>query len=214
MFTGIVAAVGTIVQLESLGADAGWRVRVEAPMLGLSDVAPGDSIAVQGACMTVTAVDAGGFDFDVSRESLARTVGLDVKGPVNLEKAMRLTDRVGGHLVSGHVDGVGRVTRFEAAAESWLLDIKAPLSLARYLVFKGSVTVNGVSLTINQVTDVPDGCVISINLIPHTIAVTTLKALVPGAGVNLEVDMIARYLDRMRAVDAAASHPSASRLSA
>lgn len=204
MFTGIVAAVGAITHLESLGVGAGWRARVDAPTLGLGDVALGDSIAVQGACMTVVAVDAAGFEFDVSRESLACTVGLDVTGPVNLEKAMRLTDRVGGHLVSGHVDGVGRVVRFEPIAESWLLDIKAPLVLARYLVFKGAVTVNGVSLTINQVTDVPDGCVVSINLIPHTLAMTTLKAIVPGAAVNLEVDMIARYLDRMRAVDAAA----------
>ena len=206
MFTGIVAAVGTITHLESLGMNAGWRVHVEAPMLGLSDVAIGDSIAVQGACMTVVAVSGTGFDFDVSRESLSRTVGLDVKGPVNLEKAMRLTDRVGGHLVSGHVDGVATVIRFEPIAESWLLDILAPLALGRYLVFKGSVTVNGVSLTVNQVTDVPDGCVVSINLIPHTLAATTLKALLPGASVNLEVDMIARYLDRMRAVDAAASN--------
>ena len=205
MFTGIVAAVGAITHLESLGPDAGWRVHVDAPTLGLSDIALGDSIAVQGACMTVVAVDATGFDFDVSRESLACTVGLNVAGPVNLEKAMRLTDRVGGHLVSGHVDGVGRVVRFEPIAESWLLDIKTPLPLARYMVFKGSVTVNGVSLTINQVTDVPDGCVVSINLIPHTLAMTTLKALTPGEGVNLEVDMIARYLDRMRAVDAAAN---------
>ena len=204
MFTGIVAAVGAITHLESLGVGAGWRVHVDAPTLGLGDVALGDSIAVQGACMTVVAVDATGFEFDVSRESLACTVGLDVTGPVNLEKAMRLTDRVGGHLVSGHVDGVGRVVRFDPIAESWLLDIKAPLMLARYLVFKGAVTVNGVSLTINQVTDVPDGCVVSINLIPHTLAMTTLKAIVPGAAVNLEVDMIARYLDRMRAVDAAA----------
>jgi riboflavin synthase len=204
MFTGIIAAVGAITHLESLGPGAGWRVRVDAPTLGMGDVALGDSIAVQGACMTVVAVDANGFAFDVSRESLACTVGLDVTGPVNLEKAMRLTDRVGGHLVSGHVDGVGRVVRFEPVAESWVLDVKAPLALARYMVFKGSVTVNGVSLTINQVTDVPDGCVVSINLIPHTLAMTTLKALVPGDGVNLEVDMIARYLERMRAVDAAA----------
>lgn len=204
MFTGIVAAVGTITQLQSLGRDAGWRVRVAAAALGLADVSPGDSIAVQGACMTVVAADATGFEFDVSRESLARTVGLDEKGPVNLEKAMRLTDRVGGHLVSGHVDGVGSVTRFEPMAESRLLDIQAPLALARYLAFKGSVTVNGVSLTINRVTDTPQGCVFSVNLIPHTLAATTLKALAPGARVNLEVDMVARYLDRMRAVDDAA----------
>lgn len=206
MFTGIVAAVGTITQLESLGAKAGWRVHVDAPGLGMTDVAPGDSIAVQGACMTVVTVGSEGFDFDVSLESLARTVGLDVKGPVNLEKAMRLTDRVGGHLVSGHIDGVGRVTRHEPVAESRVLDIKAPLSLARYLAVKGSITVNGVSLTINKVTDGADGCIASLNLIPHTVAVTTLKDLIPNAGVNLEVDMIARYLDRMRAVDAAAGH--------
>ncbi len=204
MFTGIVAAVGNITRVEPLGSDAGLRVRVEAPTLGMSDVAVGDSIAVRGACMTVVAVHPSGFDFEVSRESLARTVGLDAPGPVNLEKAMRLTDRVGGHLVSGHVDGVGRVVRFEPAGESWALDVEAPLSMARYLVFKGSVTVDGVSLTVNQVTDVPQGCVMSINLIPHTLAATTLKALVPGAPVNLEIDMIARYLDRMRAVDAAA----------
>jgi len=205
MFTGIVAAVGTITHHDSLGVDAGWRVHVEAAELGLSDVAPGDSISVQGACMTVVAVTAEGFEFDVSRESLTRTVGLDIRGPVNLEKAMRLSDRVGGHLVSGHVDGVGIVMRYEPVAESQLLDIKAPLQLARYLACKGSLTVNGVSLTINAVVDEPDGCIASVNLIPHTVAVTTLKSLVPGARVNLEVDMIARYLDRMRAVDSAAA---------
>ena len=205
MFTGIVAAVGNITRVEPLGTGAGLRVHVEAPTLGLSDVAVGDSIAVRGACMTVVAVHPSGFDFEVSGESLARTVGLDAPGPVNLEKAMRLTDRVGGHLVSGHVDGVGRVVRFEPAGESWVLDVEAPLSMARYLVYKGSITVDGVSLTVNQVTDVPHGCVVSINLIPHTLAATTLKALVPGAQVNLEIDMIARYLDRMRAVDAAAA---------
>jgi riboflavin synthase len=205
MFTGIVAAVGTITRVEPLGTDAGLRVHVEAPTLGLSDVAIGDSIAVQGACMTVVAVRHAGFDFDVSRESLSHTVGLDAPGPVNLEKAMRLTDRVGGHLVSGHVDGVGRVARLEPAGESWLLDVEAPLAMARYLAYKGSVTVDGVSLTVNRVTDVPHACVVSINLIPHTLAATTLKALVPGARVNLEIDMIARYLDRMRAVDAAAA---------
>lgn len=204
MFTGIVAAVGTITHRRSLGAAAGWRVRVQAPALDLSDVAPGDSIAVQGACMTAVAVDADGFDFDISLESLSRTVGLDEAGPVNLEKAMRLSDRVGGHLVSGHVDGVGRVSRFEPVGESRLLEIEAPADLARYLVYKGSVTVNGVSLTVNRVADEAHACVVSVNLIPHTLAVTTLKALVPGSGVNLEVDMIARYLERMRTVEAAA----------
>jgi riboflavin synthase len=211
MFTGIVAAVGDITQLESLGQDAGWRVHVDSPALGMEDVAPGDSISVQGACMTAVAVAPDGFDFDVSRESLARTVGLDVKGPVNLEKAMRLADRVGGHLVSGHVDGVGIVTRHEPVAESRVLEIKAPPALARYLAVKGSITVNGVSLTINEVRDVPDGCMLSLNLIPHTVAVTTLKTLVPGSGVNLEIDLIARYLDRMRAVDAASGPAPSSR---
>jgi riboflavin synthase len=203
MFTGLVAAVGNITGLESLGADAGMRVQVDAATLDMADVAVGDSIAVQGACMTVVDATARGFAFDVSRESLACTVGLDAEGPVNLEKAMRLGDRVGGHLVSGHVDGVGSVVRFEPAGESRTLDVKAPLALARYLAFKGSVAVNGVSLTVNRVTDVQDGCVVSINLIPHTIAATTLKALAPGDKVNLEVDVVARYLDRMRTVDEA-----------
>lgn len=202
MFTGIVAAVGHITRVESLGQDAGLRVQVEAPTLGLSDVAVGDSIAVQGACMTVVAVRPTGFEFEVSRESLARTVGLDAPGPVNLEKAMRLGDRVGGHLVSGHVDGVGTVVRFEPTGESCLLEVKAPREMARYLAYKGSVTVDGVSLTVNRVADVADGCIVSINLVPHTLAVTTLESLKPGDRVNLEVDMVARYLDRMRAVDA------------
>ncbi len=204
MFTGIVAAVGSITRVEPLGTDAGLRVQVEAPALGMSAVAIGDSIAVQGACMTVVAVRASGFDFEISRESLARTVGLDAPGQVNLEKALRLGDRLGGHLVSGHVDGVGRVVRFERSGESRALDVQAPPSMARYLAYKGSVAVDGVSLTVNQVTDLPEGCVVSINLIPHTVAATTLGRLVPGARVNLEIDTIARYLDRMRAVDAAA----------
>lgn len=201
MFTGIVASVGAITRLQPLGLDAGLRVSVQAPTLGLDDVALGDSIAVQGACMTVVMVDAEAFEFDVSRESLACTVGLDVVGPVNLEKAMRLGDRIGGHLVSGHVDGLGRVVRFEPRAESWLLDVHASRSLARYLAVKGSVTVDGVSLTVNQVNDVADGCVVSINLVPHTIENTTLKALQPGTAVNLEIDLIARYLNRMQEVD-------------
>lgn len=201
MFTGIVTSVGAISSLQPLGSDAGLRVSVHAPTLGLDDVALGDSIAVQGACMTVVALDTEGFEFDVSRASLACTAGLDVVGPVNLEKAMRLGDRIGGHLVSGHVDGLGRVVRFEPSAESWLLDVHAPPSLARYLAVKGSVTVDGVSLTVNQVNDVTDGCVVSINLIPHTIENTTLKALQPGVAVNLEIDLIARYLNRMQEVD-------------
>jgi riboflavin synthase len=200
MFTGIVQATGRIVDVADLGF--GKRVRVEAPGFGLGEVKVGDSIAVNGACMTVTACDTGAFSFDVSAESLHRTAGLDRPGEVNLEKAMRFGDRLDGHLVSGHVDATGTVATFEQRGESWLLVVQAPPALARYLAFKGSVAIDGVSLTVNQVDDiVTDGKLaatrISINLIPHTIAVTTLKRLRAGARVNIEVDMIARYVERM-----------------
>ena len=184
------------------GLDAGVRLTVHAGGLPLQDVAIGDSIAINGACMTVTDKTEHDFCVDVSRESLNCTVGLDQEGEVNLEKALTLAERLGGHLVSGHVDGQGTVTHFAAIGESWRLDIRAPLALARYLAYKGSVVVNGVSLTVNSVSDQADGCVISINLIPHTIAVTTLKHLVPGARVNLEVDLIARYVERMLSLSA------------
>ena len=204
MFTGIVAAVGRISAITPLGTglDAGVRLTVHAGGLPLQDVAIGDSIAINGACMTVTDKTEHDFCVDVSRESLNCTVGLDQEGEVNLEKALTLAERLGGHLVSGHVDGQGTVTHFAAIGESWRLDILAPLALARYLAYKGSVVVNGVSLTVNSVSDQADGCVISINLIPHTIAVTTLKHLVPGARVNLEVDLIARYVERMLSLSA------------
>lgn len=204
MFTGIVAAVGRINAISPLaaGPDAGVRLTVHAGGLPLQDVAIGDSIAINGACMTVTEKTAQDFYVDVSRESLNCTVGLDVLGEVNLEKALTLAERLGGHLVSGHVDGLGKVTHFAAIGESWRLDILAPQSLARYLAYKGSVVVNGVSLTVNSVSDQPEGCVISINLIPHTIEVTTLKHLAPGVRVNLEVDLIARYVERMLSLSA------------
>jgi riboflavin synthase len=204
MFTGIVAAVGRISAITPLGAgsDAGVRLTVHAGGLPLQDVAIGDSIAINGACMTVTQKTEQDFSVDVSRESLNCTVGLDSEGEVNLEKALTLAERLGGHLVSGHVDGLGEVTYFAAIGESWRLDILAPQSLASYLAYKGSVVVNGVSLTVNSVQDQPEGCVISINLIPHTIAVTTLKHLAPGARVNLEVDLIARYVERMLSLSA------------
>ncbi|NDC09567.1 MAG: riboflavin synthase [Oxalobacteraceae bacterium] len=204
MFTGIVAAVGRISAITPLGAgsDAGVRLTVHAGGLPLQDVAIGDSIAINGACMTVTQKTEQDFSVDVSRESLNCTVGLDSEGEVNLEKALTLAERLGGHLVSGHVDGLGKVTYFAAIGESWRLDILAPQSLASYLAYKGSVVVNGVSLTVNSVQDQPEGCVISINLIPHTIAVTTLKHLAPGARVNLEVDLIARYVERMLSLSA------------
>lgn len=204
MFTGIVAAVGRISAITPLGAgpDAGVRLTVHAGGLPLQDVAIGDSIAINGACMTVTQKTEQDFSVDVSRESLNCTVGLEREGEVNLEKALTLAERLGGHLVSGHVDGLGEVRYFAAIGESWRLDILAPQSLARYLAYKGSVVVNGVSLTVNSVQDQAEGCVISINLIPHTIAVTTLKHLAPGARVNLEVDLIARYVERMLSLSA------------
>jgi riboflavin synthase len=200
MFTGIVAAIGRIERVDALGegAGAGVRLTIDAGPLGLDDVAIGDSIAVQGACMTAVMNDGRRFAVEVSRESLDKTVGLDAPGEVNLEKALRLADRLGGHLVSGHVDGLGEVVVFEPVGESWRLDVRVPAALSKYLAYKGSVTVNGTSLTVNRVSDRPGGgCDVSINLIPHTIASTTLKHLSPGARVNLEIDLIARYVERM-----------------
>jgi riboflavin synthase len=200
MFTGIVSAVGRIDQVTPLGAEpeAGVRLTVTAGGLDLADVELGDSIAIQGACMTVIEKTANAFDVDVSRESLNKTVGLGHAGDeVNLEKALRAHDRLGGHLVSGHVDGLGEVSRFERVGESHEMRVVAPKEIGKYLAYKGSVTVNGVSLTVNSVSDRADGCEFSINLIPHTVEVTTLKALKPGAKVNLEIDLIARYVERM-----------------
>ncbi len=201
MFTGIVGGVGRIVQTQPLGASAahGLRAELEAPPGWLDDVSLGDSIAINGACMTVTLIDppAQRFHVDVSAESLDKTVGLDVAGPVNLEKSLRASDRLGGHMVSGHVDGVGVVRAFAPAGESWLLRVAAAGSLARFLAVKGSITVNGVSLTVNRVEDVAQGCEFEINLIPHTLSVTTLGALRTGQRVNLEIDLIARYVERM-----------------
>jgi riboflavin synthase len=199
MFTGIVAAVGKISAVKPLegGLEAGVRLDVDAGALSLADVALGDSIAINGACMTVVDKTASSFAVDVSRESLNCTAGLDAVGEVNLEKALTLAERLGGHLVSGHVDGLGTVHRFEAVGESWELVIDAPRDLAKFLAFKGSVVVNGVSLTVNRVEDVGDVCRFSINLIPHTISVTTLKHLRAGSKVNLEIDLIARYVERM-----------------
>lgn len=199
MFTGIVAAVGRIVNIDALGAEpeAGVRLTVNAGGLDLEDVALGDSIAIQGACMTAIGKSADSFTVEVSRESLNRTVGLSETGDVNLEKALRAHDRLGGHLVSGHVDGLGVVTHFAPVGESHELRILAPRELGKYLAYKGSITVNGVSLTVNSVRDSDDGCEFSINLIPHTVQVTTLRHLKPGTQVNLEVDLIARYVERM-----------------
>ena len=204
MFTGIITGVGQIVDSQPLGElpSHGRRLTIQAPAGYLDDVGLGDSIAHNGACMTVTSFDvaASRFTIDVSAESLARTVGLDGLGRVNLEKALRSHDRLGGHLVTGHVDGVGDVVRFEPVGESWDLRIRAPRELARFLAYKGSITVNGVSLTVNRVEDAADGSAeFSINLIPHTIDNTALGDLKTGARVNLEVDLIARYVERMLA---------------
>lgn len=201
MFTGIITGVGEIVGLAPLGSDAahGKRLQIQAPAGYLDDVGLGDSIALQGACMTVTSLDvpAQRFTIDISAESLMRTAGLDRPGRVNLEKALRAHDRLGGHLVSGHVDGVGQVEHFAAVGESWELRIRAPRELARFVAYKGSVVVNGVSLTVNQVIDSADAVVFSINLIPHTLSHTTLGDLRVAQDVNLEIDLIARYVERI-----------------
>jgi riboflavin synthase len=203
MFTGIVAAIGSITSVTPLGNqdDAGVRLIVDAGGLPMADVAIGDSIALNGACMTVVEKTINGFTVDVSRESLNRTAGLDRIGEVNLEKALTLADRLGGHLVSGHVDGLGVVRKFDTVGESHELIVEASKELAKYLAYKGSVVVNGVSLTVNRVTDTATGCEFSINLIPHTIEVTTLKHLRIGTRVNLEIDLIARYVERMLSLE-------------
>lgn len=213
MFTGIVSGLGRIESVAPLGgADSssspaagrhGVRLTVAAPPGYLDDAQPGDSIAIDGACMTVASFDAerSRFEVDVSAESLSKTAGLDAPGPVNLEKALRAGDRLGGHLVSGHVDGVGTVTRFEPAGESWTLRVMAPAALGRYLALKGSITVSGVSLTVNRVDDGAgdraDGCEFEANLIPHTLRHTTLGTLAAGRRVNLEIDLVARYVERL-----------------
>src|SRR5438132_3037110 len=147
--------------------------------------------------MTVTALDADAFTIDISAESLDKTAGLAQTGPVNLEKALRAHDRLGGHIVSGHVDGIGSVTKFEPAGESYELRVLAPRDLGKYLAYKGSITVNGVSLTVNSVKDLEGGTEASINLIPHTVQNTALGELTTGSPVNLEIDLIARYVERM-----------------
>ena len=206
MFTGIITGVGRIAAVHDLGRslDHGKRLEISTPAHYLDDVGLGDSIALNGACMTVTSFNATQniFTIDISAESLAKTAGLDHIGTVlNLEKALRANDRLGGHIVSGHVDGMGVVSKFEQTGESWLLQVMAPLSLAKYLAYKGSITVNGVSLTVNRIEDSTEGCLVSINLIPHTIENTALGQLKAGSAVNLEIDTVARYVERMISLD-------------
>jgi len=191
VFTGIIQSIGTIEEYQAKAGDA--RLRIEGGGLDFSDVAVGDSIAVNGVCLTAVALSSNSFSVDVSAETLRCTSGFECGAKVNLEKALRLADRLGGHLVSGHVDGVGKVTRYEPVGESTLLEVEAPSGLARYVISKGSITVNGVSLTVNNV----EGARFTLNLIPHTLQMTTLKYLTVGAQVNLEVDMIARYVERL-----------------
>jgi riboflavin synthase len=204
MFTGIITGMGRIVAIHSLGSSShhGKRLTIAAPPGYLDDVGLGDSIAHNGACMTVTSLEPSSsqFTIDISTESLDKTCGLDQIGIINLEKALRANDRLGGHLVSGHVDGIGRVTHFAQIGESWALRILAPREMGKYLAYKGSITVNGVSLTVNRVADLggeTPGCEVSINLIPHTVHNTALGQLATGSQVNLEIDLIARYVERM-----------------
>ena len=194
MFSGIIAAVGRITELTPRNDGTPTvRLTVEAGSLGLDDISTGDSIACHGVCLTVVETRGNSFYVDVSPETLSCTAGLAAPGAINLEKALRLADRLGGHLVSGHVDGVGEVLRFDPVGDNRLLAIRAPQALAKYIARKGSITVNGTSLTTNDV----DGADFTINLIPHTLENTTLKHIVPGSRVNLEVDLIARYCERL-----------------
>ncbi len=197
MFTGLVQGVARIERVQPIEGGRGVQIWVDARDVAGFTARAGDSIALNGACMTATKVDGVRFSADVSAESLARTAGLDAPGTINVETSMRLGDAIGGHLVSGHVDGVGTVLRMTPVGESRELVIAAPRALAKYLAVKGSVAVAGVSLTVNRVTDMTDACELSLNIIPHTLAHTTLGQLGPGARVNLEVDMIARYVERM-----------------
>ena len=192
MFSGIIADVGIILRAED--RDGGLRLSVATEALGMDDVQIGDSIAVSGVCLTAVKIYSHVFTVDVSRETLDCTVGLDKQGGhVNLEKALRLSDRLGGHLVTGHVDGVGEVVAFNDIGESWRLIVRAPQMLAKYIAVKGSITINGVSLTVNRVA----GSEFEVNLIPHTLDMTTLNELKVGTKVNLEIDLIARYVERM-----------------
>jgi riboflavin synthase len=196
MFSGIIADVGIITSAED--REGGLRLTVAAEVLDFGDVQIGDSIAVNGVCLTAVKIEGRSFTADVSRETLNCTAGLEHQGGhVNLEKALRLSDRLGGHLVSGHVDGVGEVVAFNDIGESWRLVVRAPQPLAKFIATKGSVTINGVSLTVNHVA----GSEFDVNLIPHTLEVTTLNELKTGSKVNLEIDLIARYVERMMTAD-------------
>ena len=192
MFTGIIQAVGEITPLQTSSGDI--KIDINAEQLDLSNVKIGDSIAINGVCLTVTSLSETHFKADISKETLNVTTGLDQKGQVNLEKALRLDDRLGGHLVSGHVDGIGQVVQFDPVNDCWLLAIQLPHAISKYIARKGSICVNGVSLTVNTI----EKDVFTINIIPHTLEKTILGTLQVGSQVNLEIDQIARYVDRMQ----------------
>lgn len=195
MFTGIVTTVGLIAGVTP--TTGGVRISVAAPGLVLADGQLGESIAVNGVCLTAIALSEAGFDADVSGETLRCTIGFAGGAKVNLERALRLSDRLGGHLVSGHVDGVGTVMRVQPAGDNRVIAFEAPENVARYIAVKGSITINGVSLTVNEISDME----FSVNLIPHTLQHTNLGMLVAGARVNLEADTMARYVERLQSFD-------------
>jgi riboflavin synthase len=199
VFTGIIETTGIIEKADVSAANT--QLTINAPRLGLHNVAIGDSISVSGCCLTVVSKTSETFSVDVSQETLSLTHGLVQGAEVNLEKSLRFGDRLGGHLVSGHVDGVGTVTTMDDLGASWHLQIEAPNEMAKFVARKGSVTVNGISLTVNSVKDLPNGnAVFDINIIPHTHQVTTIRLLRKGSKVNLEIDLVARYLERMLGV--------------
>ena len=197
MFTGIVRGVGRIVEVTRLSTDGGVRLTVDARDVPEFGVGVGDSVSIAGACMTAVVVDGSTFAVDTSRESLARTSGLDTLREVNIETSVRAGEALGGHLVAGHVDGVGEVVKMSQLDESWELIVRIPTELAKYFAYKGSVAIDGVSLTVNRVIDSERGCEFSVNVIPHTYGVTTLRSLRAGDRINVEVDLIARYVERM-----------------
>ena len=199
MFTGIIETTGRIETADVTPENT--RLAINAPKLGLHNVAIGDSVSVNGCCLTVVGKSPETFSVDVSNETLSLTTGFRLGTEVNLEKSLRFGDRLGGHLVSGHIDGVGLVTAMDDLGASWRLEIEAPQALAKFVARKGSITVNGVSLTVNSVRDAPSaqGGVVTfeINIIPHTHQVTTIRLLRKGGKVNLEIDLLARYVERM-----------------